>query len=150
MNATQQETLYASERALLDGRTFPNVEAVERWINDDLRESWWWERWCANVIYVEVGIGRPGAGVAGVGWFDADANAGRLEFARDAALTERRVVHELAHVIAKARRNSTSHDPWFARIYLELTYLVRGQAQYEVLKKSFDAHGIDYDAGGMP
>lgn len=146
---TQQYDLYASERGVQDGPVFASVADVQVWL-DDLRDTWWWERWLTDSVKrVEVGIGRPGPGVAGVGWYERPKLAGRMEFARGAELNERRLVHELSHVIASARRDSKSHDPWFARVYLELTYLIRGSDRYLELRQAFDAHGIDYEAGGI-
>jgi hypothetical protein len=146
---TQQMDLYAAERLVDDGPLFANVAAVQVWL-DGLRDTDWWVRLVPeDVLRVEVALGRPGKGAAGVGWFDRKAKGGRLEFARAAELNERRIVHELSHVIASAAKNSKSHDPWFARIYLELTYLIRGATAYTQLRDAFIRTGIDFDAEGL-
>jgi hypothetical protein len=145
----QQDALYAAEREVHNGPVFPDVAAVQRWL-DDLRETWWWEEWIGErVLRVEAGIGNPGKTAAGVGAYYPDRLSGRLEFKPGAELNERRCVHELAHVIASAVCHSKSHDPWFARVYLELTYLIRGPIAYQELQRSFDRYGIDHDARGM-
>lgn len=146
---TQQLDLYAAEREIHDGPVFRDVRAVQEWL-DDLRETWWWEEWIGErVLRVEAARGRPGPHAAGVGSYYPERLSGRLEFAKGAELNERRCVHELAHVIAAATHNSKSHDPWFARVYLELTYLIRGTAAYQELLAAFDRHGIDHDARGI-
>lgn len=144
----QQDRVYAAERTVDPGNYFTGIDAVQEFL-DGLRDTWWWESWIPNVLKVEVDIGRPGKGAAGVGWYEADALAGRMEFSKSATLPERRVVHELSHVIASARKCSNAHDPWFSRIYLELTYLIRGEQAYTELKRAFDTHNIDYDAEGL-
>jgi hypothetical protein len=144
----QQDRLYAAETWVDNGPVFADVDAVQVWL-DALRDTRWWEQWCPNVLKVEVGIGRPGKGVAGVGWFEKDKNVGRLEFARSAELNERQMVHELAHVLAQARKDSQSHDPWFARVYLEITYAIRGVLEYEQLRYGYIREGVDYDAEGL-
>jgi len=55
------------------------------------------------------------------------------------------VLHELSHVLAEARYGSKSHDPWFARTYLELVSVVMGPVAYQALRDAFDADGIDHD-----
>jgi hypothetical protein len=50
-------------------------------------------------------------------------------------------------VLASARFDSRSHDPWFARIYLELVYSCVGHETYQALKSAFDAYGVDHDVG---
>jgi hypothetical protein len=141
----QQDTVYAAQNTTFRGEPIGSIADVQRFV-DDLREAWWWEKWLGDrVIRVEVGQAR---GFDSVGWYDEDARSGRMEFGH-VPLTIGLVLHELAHVLAKARRHSQAHDPWFARIYLELSYLVRGSAAYEELRKAFDTHGVDYDAGGL-
>ena len=55
------------------------------------------------------------------------------------------VVHELAHVLAHARFNSQAHDPSFARVYLELTFLIMGSEVYYQLYDAFTRDGIQHD-----
>jgi hypothetical protein len=147
---TQQETVYAAERLVDNGPVFADVAAVQSRLNA-LRDTWWWEKWCPNVLHVEVEAvrdhkhGRTAAGCAGY----LGDGIGRIELHRSTTITERLVVHELTHIIAGARCGSRSHDPWFARVYLELTYLIRGSVAYQQLKQAFDTLGVDYDAEGL-
>lgn len=148
MTATrcQQDPVYAAQ-ATTDRGALLTLEEAQRWV-DDLRESWWWEKWIGDrVLRVEVGPARKGT-LDSVGWYVEAARSGRMEFGPSKP-SQGLVVHELAHVLAAARRRSQSHDPWFARIYLELSYLMRGSAAYEELRKAFDTHRVDYDAGGL-
>lgn len=145
---TQQDALYDAERLVDPGNYFTGIDAVQEFY-DSLRDTWWWEKWIPDVHHVEVSIGRPGRGVAGVGWFEAGVNEGYVQFAKGVPLPERRVVHELSHVIAGARKQSRSHDPWFARIYLEMTFLIRGPRAYCELQQAFVSKNIDYDAEGL-
>jgi hypothetical protein len=70
----QQDRVYAAERTIDPGNYFTGIDAVQEFL-DGLRDTWWWESWIPNVLKVEVGIGRPGKGAAGVGWYEADALA---------------------------------------------------------------------------
>lgn len=147
----QQDDLYRVERDLSYSRrnAFTNIQQVQDFV-DGLRETWWWERWISGVLRVEVGHARRNASFAGVGWFDKEAKAGRLEFRPDVPLTRRLVVHELSHVIAAWRVGKPAHhSPWFARVYYELTYLILGASYAAELAQSFKTHGVDYDAMGI-
>jgi hypothetical protein len=144
---------YASRGLALErGRRAVAVDALvtleeAQGLVDAWRDSWWWDKWLGDtVLRVEVGRGSGTGG--GVGWYSAEARSGRMEFGA-AKISMGLLVHELSHVLASARRRSQSHDPWFARIYLELTYLVRGSTAYEELRKAFDSYRVDYDAGGL-
>jgi putative metallohydrolase (TIGR04338 family) len=141
---TQQDELYAAEETTDHGRTFANLKEVQRWV-DSLRDESWWEQRYWMVERVEVGTSRKWH--ESVGWFEKEphsrSGAGRMEMAhthRD----ELSMIHELAHVLANARHGSNSHDPFFARTYLELTYLIRGSDAYLELQNAFDLAGIDY------
>jgi hypothetical protein len=141
----QQDTVYAAQ-ATTDRGALVTLEEAQGLV-DAWRDSWWWDKWLGDtVLRVEVGRGSGTGG--GVGWYSAEARSGRMEFGA-AKISMGLLVHELSHVLASARRRSQSHDPWFARIYLELTYLVRGSTAYEELRKAFDSYRVDYDAGGL-
>ena len=56
------------------------------------------------------------------------------------------LLHELAHVCAKARYDSHAHDPWFARTYLDLVFHALGWDKWMALRHAFDDGGIDYVA----
>lgn len=139
----QQDLVYAAERNVPWGNRFRSLEEVQRFY-DDLRETWWWAQNLQMVHRVEVGPTRKNA-TAHVGWYEPDMLAGRCEFITSQP-AELVVVHELSHVIASARHHSKSHDPWFARTYLELTYLARGSADSWALMKEFTHLGVDFDA----
>jgi hypothetical protein len=146
----QQDRLYAAERCVDGGSVFADVATVASWLSQ-LRDTWWWSQWTPNVLYVEadeVKAGTHGRSAAGCAAY-LGGGVGRMELHRGTRLTEQLIIHELSHIIAGARCNSHSHDPWFARVYAELTFLIRGTAIWQQLKQAFDAHGIDYDAEGL-
>lgn len=137
----QQFELYAAERSALTGRSFGDVAEMQAFV-DSLRDTWWWPRWYAKVARVEV-YGRPGTRRESVGSWHPAMNAGKLEML-PVHWNELFVLHELAHVLAAARYGSKSHDPWFARVYLELVQLVMGSDAYLSLHLSFTEQGIDF------
>lgn len=145
MNAAtqcQQHELYAAERSTPSGKPFASLEDIQRFA-DDLRETWWWEQFYWMVSRVEVGPARRN-GNASVGWYDSPKAAGRIEML-PVHWNEKYVLHELAHVLASARFESQAHDPYFARVYLELVYHVMGIDAWLELKTAFDAADINYD-----
>lgn len=137
---TQQFTLYDAEETTGHGRTFASLAEIQTYV-DELRDTEWWSRLYWMIAKVEVGTSRKWH--ESVGWFDRDKNAGRMEMGHRHR-TELDVLHELSHVLAKARHGSDSHDPTFARTYLETVYLVRGSDAYLELQAAFDRAGIDY------
>lgn len=147
MPCCQQDELYAAELGLDDGPCFESLHAAQVFV-DGLRDTDWWIKWLNEIERVEVGPARSGAKFAGVGWYEREKQCGRMEFTT-CRPSLRLIVHELAHVVASCRRMSESHDPWMARIYLELTYLIMGSAAYKELEFGYLAQGIDYDAGGI-
>lgn len=137
---TQQDELYDAEETCSVGISFVNLREIQIWV-DELRDSWWWQKWYWMVERVEVGTSRKQH--ESVGWFDRDKSAGRMEMGhkhRD----QLSAIHELSHILAEARHNSQSHDPMFARTYLELTYLIRGSDAWLELQRAFDKAGIQY------
>jgi putative metallohydrolase (TIGR04338 family) len=145
----QQDQLYAAEAAWIrQGPTFATVDEVQQFL-DDLRDAWWWEKWLGTELQrIEVGKARKGAKFQGVGGYNREHASGRVEFSTW-PIGKRVVIHEITHVIANCRRCSKAHDPWFARIFLELVYLIEGSESYDELRAAFERNGIDYDAGGM-
>lgn len=137
----QQYELYAAERRVPLGRQFGGPEEIQAWV-DRLRDTWWWQMWYPQVLRVEA-YSRPGARDS-VGSWHPEMNAGKIEMSR-AHWNELVVLHELAHVLAAARYGSRSHDPWFARVYLELVALVMGSASYQALYHAFGDAGIAHE-----
>jgi putative metallohydrolase (TIGR04338 family) len=144
-HSCQQDQVYDAESTVEHGQRFRDLNEVQRFV-DKLRNTWWWELWLQNVKRVE--IGRSRSRRYSVGDYYPHKEAGSCEFYSDTPSIQL-VIHELAHVLAKARRGSESHDPWFARIYCELTYLIRGTDAWHELAIAFDHYGVDYDAGGL-
>lgn len=144
---TQQLDCYAAEGGLDNGPTFRDVAAAQKFV-DDLRDTHWWQLqgYSLHVLRIEVGAAtKLSDRFSGVGWYDDDKNAGRIEL-KPAGLNTRTVLHEVAHVLASAVHKSKSHDPAWARTYLTLVSCVMGPDAYLALQRSFDAHGVDYDA----
>lgn len=140
----QQDQLYAAESSCRRGQEFHSVEEMQRWV-DQLRDRPWWTMFYAKVLRVEVGAARSnGRGSVG-DWFP-ELSAGRIEM-HPAHWCVRVILHELAHVLAAARFGSKSHDPYFARVYLELVYHEMGPGAYTELWESFQADGIRHDPG---
>lgn len=137
----QQDAVYTAEVDLPPGRRFRTLQELQDWV-DDLRGTWWWEMRYARVSRVEVGPTRKGA-VSSVGWFEKDKWAGRIEMSR-VHWNVRDVTHELAHVIASALHESQAHDPWFAREYINLVYLISGEEAWLRLAAAFREHGVNY------
>lgn len=139
----QQTELYAAEAAAPLGRTFASEEELQCWV-DKLRDDPYWQRVYPTVKRVDCFARKQGAAGGGsVGWYDADKMGGVIEMA-PVHMNQRVVLHELAHVLAEARYGSKSHDPWFARVYLELVAIFLHEA-YLPLYRSFTARGISFD-----
>lgn len=137
----QQYELYASEAGLPRGREFGTAAELQAWV-DNLREQPWWQRFYPQVTRVEASF-KP-SGRCSVGGWTKEMNAGRIEML-PCHRCELIVCHELAHVLASARYGSRSHDPWFARVYVELVFFVMGTAASTALLEAFKAHGIEHD-----
>lgn len=138
----QQGILYAAEETvLLRGRTFETGDELQTYV-DDLRDSPWWIAQYEQVLKVDACI-RKSSAAGSVGGFKKEFGTGRIELAPDHC-NELFVLHELAHVLAAARYGSKSHDPWFARTYLELVYGVMGSDAYLRLFEAFERAGVDH------
>lgn len=110
---------------------------------DGLRDLPYWERNYPQVLRVETFVRASNARSSAAYWAER-LGAGLVELA-PRHLCELIVLHEVAHVLASARYGSRSHDPWFARVYLELVYEVLGSEAYSALRERFDVNGVDYD-----
>jgi putative metallohydrolase (TIGR04338 family) len=147
MRVTQQFKCYDAQSAIDDGERFETIEDMQRWV-DDLRDTHWWhaQGYSLAVLRIEVdhatGENRRHRGVAS---YDRANNAGVCVFS-PAGMCVRTVLHEVAHVLAAATHGSTSHNPAWARTYLTLVSCVMGPDVYLALQRSFDEHGVNYDA----
>lgn len=142
---TQQQLLYAAEQTIAQGSRFNSLDHVRSYV-DELRDTWWWTTWCDDVLAVDVHRAR--SCTYSCARYQRTERAGLIQLCADNP-TVQHLVHELAHVLAGATRDAKSHDPWFARVYYELTYLVRGCEPAQELAIAFDEFGVDYDAGGL-
>jgi len=116
------------------GRSFESEEELQLYV-DDLRENEHWQDY--DVQSIEAFCrDKPGAcgGLVELGF-------GQIEMGPD-KMYERPVLHEVAHVLAAARYDSQSHDPWFVRTYLELVYEHMGSAAYKALYDAFQVAGV--------
>ena len=136
----QQYEIYGAQAEAPEGRTFTSVEEMQSYV-DSLRDTVWWQRHYSNVLRIEV-YDRPTGKKDSVGsWVPLNA-AGVIEIGNP---RERTVLHEVAHVLAAARFGSKAHDPYFARIFLELVAHVMGSEAFVALHAAFDKHGIEHD-----
>jgi hypothetical protein len=138
----QQFELYTAEAEGEHGEWIP-PSSLQAFV-DSLRETAWWERNFPQIIRVETHVRREDYQGGSVGYWKPHLGAGLVDMAR-CHLTELYICHEVAHVLADARYGSKSHDPWFARTYLELVYCTLGSDTYLALKAAFDRGGVDYD-----
>ncbi len=137
----QQFELYAAETTANLGRAIA-PGALQAWV-DDLRDLPYWQRNFPEVLRVECHVRRTDRDGSVGGWFPDDG-CGQIEMA-PCHLTELYVLHEVSHVLASARYSSRSHDPWFARTYLELVFARLGSEAFGALCGAFNARGIDHD-----
>jgi putative metallohydrolase (TIGR04338 family) len=135
----QQFQLYAAEGS--GAEDFITPGALQLYV-DELRERPYWERNFPQVLRIEAFV--DGRRKSSVGIWDSEKGCGLIDMAPE-HLSEQLILHEVAHVLAEARYGSGSHDPWFARTYLELVYEVLGPDRYFDLAASFDAHNVDYN-----
>lgn len=138
----QQDELYAAENNVTFGRGLKTQEALQQFV-DDLRDTAYWQRNFPDVRSI-LAICDPSRKAHGsMGRYNGDGNGEILM--SPVHMYERVVLHEVSHVIACARYGSRSHDPWFARTYLELVYEILGPSVYTELKAAFVAGGVDHD-----
>lgn len=135
----QQDALYDAEDAVQSGRALMS-QAEAQDLVDGWRELPWWQDRFAGVERVEVYKHR---GRGSAGGFEPKMCAGVADM--DAVhMCPLFLAHEVSHVLAAARWGSRSHDPAFARTYLELVYLTLGSEAYATLYASFEDHEIDH------
>lgn len=145
MRKTQQFNVYAAEAEVtIRGTYFADEAEVQRFV-DDLRGTPWWDDLYPDLLRVEVRV-VPGRNDS-VGIFSPNDEAGFMEML-PIHLNELFVLHELSHVLASYRYGSRSHDPWFARTYLETVNRVMGSETYTLLYESFVKLGIDFNVEG--
>jgi putative metallohydrolase (TIGR04338 family) len=137
----QQDNVYVAERNVRIGHTFITAREAQAWL-DGLRETWWWEKFYWNAPSRTEVFWRS-RGSASVGSYDKANDAGVLEML-PVHRNELIILHELSHVIASAMNGSKAHDPFFARTYLTLVYLVIGTDAYLELQHGFEEQGVDY------
>lgn len=149
MKVCQQDSVYAAEREVEPGPLF-TLDGAQGYLDTCLQSDWWGERF-PMIAFIEVfklPANAPrsvGAFVEGDGATEPDQGYGHLEMVPQ-HLTPLILLHELAHVCAAARYNSSSHDPWFCRTYLELVYQFIGCVRYAALSHAFERHDVDFDA----
>ena len=136
---TQQLALYAAERRVVDkGRQIVDVQA---YVDQIVNQAWFGETY-PMVPAIDVKLIPSGSG--SVGGYDRAKRRGMMDML-PVHRVENYVLHELAHVLAEAKFESKSHDPFFARIYLELVFRLRGVNAWLDLKAEFDQDNICYD-----
>ena len=143
MKKCQQWELYDAERDVPHGKWFASTDEAEAWISE-IRETLWFRDNFPTVQRFELHPRSVNDG--SVGTFIPLDGVVLAEMASE-HLNNLIICHEVSHGLAAARYQSRSHDPWFARIYLELVWHMLGTETYEALRASFDQHGIDHDPG---
>lgn len=141
---TQQGALYKSENDALYDPQFPmtgplSLEEAQEFV-DHMRHHPWWDENFPKVSRVEV---YEHAGGDSVGVYYPEMESGVADMS-DRHMIQLYLCHEVAHVLAAARYGSRSHDPWFARTYLELVYLNMGSDAYHALYRAFEEHHIEH------
>lgn len=136
----QQDAVYRAEASFMPrGRHLADEDALQRYV-DDLRDLPWWEANCPGLERIDAQVlptskhGSVGTLVDGFGFIEMSPMH----------MTGLFVLHEVAHVVAAVRYGSTSHDPWFARTFLELLSLVEPQC-YMPLYLAFKKEGVDFE-----
>jgi putative metallohydrolase (TIGR04338 family) len=141
MSFCQQFELYAAEGGVPSGRWFETLDEMQIYV-DELRETAVWRRQYANVLRIDAY--QRFSGDCSVGAWQEEMGGGVIEML-PCHMNELYVLHEVAHVLAGARYGSRSHDPWFARTYLEVVREGMGPDAYLALYRAFEAAGIDHD-----
>jgi putative metallohydrolase (TIGR04338 family) len=142
----QQDEIYAAENGVNHGMWFTKEADAQAWL-DALRDRWWWSKffWKAPA---RTEVYWRARGSSSVGSYHKDEDAGLLEMLPPHR-NELIMLHELSHVIADALNDSHAHDPFFARTYATLVYLVLGSDTWLQLQHAFDEHGVDYMQGSV-
>lgn len=124
------------------GIVFADRYDVQEYIDRMADESWFGE-YFPDIAFIEVGASSASSGSCGTS--ESGGRSGYIEL-HDAQLSEGYVLHELAHVLARERFGSESHDPGFARMYCELVYRKIGTEAWLKLREAFIRHDIDFNA----
>lgn len=140
MRRTQQFNLYDAERGVETGRQFKSQAEIELWVQDVTETEWWLERH-PDVWRVECPTVKRSTGEGSVGSYFEDTSSGVIEM-HESHWNARCVLHELAHVCA-APLGSTSHDPIFARVYLDLVREFISFPAYDELRRRFNEYSIE-------
>lgn len=143
MPECQQDAVYAAERSIEPGEVM-SLPQAQAWL-DELAQQPWFGEWYPMIAFIEV-FKLPMTARRSVGAFIPEQGTGyaHLEMLPQ-HLTQLTLMHELAHACAAARYQSASHDPWFARVYLELVYCAIGWERYRCLRAAFEDHGVDFN-----
>lgn len=136
--ATQQFALYRAESRCSAGRRFGSHAEIQAYVDDLVGQSWWPERHHKVATIEAPAVRRQDS----AGTYFADECVGHIEIGSD--MSERTVLHEVAHVTAAAD-GSTCHDPAFARHYLELVFRQMGTDAWMTLRQSFIDEGVEFD-----
>lgn len=138
---TQQDLVYRAEAEAPAGPTFATIDELEAWLRREMLDQPWWHERFPRVRGIFVAASRDAHGSVG-GWSEADGY-GQIEMA-PTHWCAKYVCHEVAHVAA-APDGSTSHDPLFVRVYLELVYRTLGTDAWVDLRGRFLDAGVVID-----
>ena len=136
MTSAQQEGVYRAQARCTSGRAL-DVADVQAYV-DRLTSSDWWDERYRQVVRVEVTTIAEDNEFNALGRADHDHGGGVIGLKASKPVSERTVLHEVAHTITPG-----GHGPSWVRTFLELTYFVRGSDAYTELRTAFVAEGVD-------
>lgn len=136
---SQQLKIYAAEVGVPKGFEFGVRADIQKFV-DDLREEQWWQDRYANVLRIEVAFKGTGRSF---GHFEPGNNAGLISLG-PLGRNVQTITHEIAHVVSNAYHGSISHDPYYAREYAVLTYIISGSASWLALQDGYEREGVNY------
>jgi hypothetical protein len=142
----QQADVYAAERTLSWPAWLGTIDDARLFLMNATETEWWSECVGDAVTLLEIELSNAAATSSARG--HTDEQFGVITFSVH-QLTDKTAVHELAHVLADVLHGSESHDPWWARVYLELVSLMVGSQQYRELELAFFAHSIEVATEGL-
>lgn len=137
---TQQHALYASERRAPRGRQFDSQAEIQTWLNEEIVNSAWWQERYPKVKWVNCPTVKRSQRDGSVGTWYEDDWTGQIEM-WEGHWNQLYLCHELAHVVGSSV-GAHGHDPAFARVYLELVYLIMGSGPFLELRNYFVEDGI--------
>lgn len=135
----QQYEVYAAEGRSPQGRFFGTLLEVSEYLDELINAPWWADRF-TGLTCVTV---QPHSGSCGIAVWDGDG-CGRIGLSKD-GLYEQVVLHEVAHLLAAMEVGSSSHDPHWARVYLELVFRVMGPEVWQVLRQAMLDERVELD-----